>query len=86
MHTSLYTSWEVFEVKMTNYVKKPMELNAHLTGWEDRVKTFRDEVIQLNENLSKATSEMTIMESQVIQHAKVAEEAASSGILNSSSL
>ncbi|KAK1360576.1 filament-like plant protein 4 [Heracleum sosnowskyi] len=70
--------------KKAKYVQISVESYSHLTGLEDRVKTYEDqvqnlenEVNELNERLSEADSEMTIKENAVKQHAKVAEEAVS---------
>ena len=61
-----------------------MESYTHLTGLEDQVKTYgeqvetlEDQITDLNEKLSAAHSEMTTKENLVKQHAKVAEEAVS---------
>ncbi|KAL1542925.1 filament-like plant protein 4 isoform X1 [Salvia divinorum] len=72
------------ENKKPKYVQISMESYTHLTGLEDEVKsyaeqvqTLEDEVKELNEKLSEADTEMTNKESLVKQHAKVAEEAVS---------
>lgn len=61
-----------------------MESYTHLTGLEDQVKTYgeqvetlEDQIMDFNEKLSAAHSEMTTKENLVKQHAKVAEEAVS---------
>ena len=48
--------------------------------YEEKVQTLEDEIQELNEKLSAASSEMNTKEDLVKQHAKVAEEAVS-GIL-----
>ncbi|KAM7518177.1 hypothetical protein LguiB_017139 [Lonicera macranthoides] len=77
--------------KKTNYVQISVESYSHLTGLEDKVKsyedqvnsyedqvnTLEDEVKELNDKLSAANAEMITKENLVKQHAKVAEEAVS---------
>ncbi|KAG6785692.1 hypothetical protein NC652_005289 [Populus alba x Populus x berolinensis] len=70
--------------KKPNYVQISVESYTHLTGLEDQVKTYgeqvetlEDQITDLNEKLSAAHSEMTTKENLVKQHAKVAEEAVS---------
>lgn len=70
--------------KKSKYVQISTESYTHLTGLEDRVKsyeeqvqTLEDSVKELNAKLSEAHSEMTNKENMVKQHAKVAEEAVS---------
>ncbi|XP_011028982.1 PREDICTED: filament-like plant protein 4 [Populus euphratica] len=70
--------------KKPNYVQISVESYTHLTGLEDQVKTYgeqvetlEDQIMDLNEKLSAAHSEMTTKENLVKQHAKVAEEAVS---------
>ncbi|KAK4351893.1 hypothetical protein RND71_027411 [Anisodus tanguticus] len=72
------------EIKKPKYVQISIESYSHLTGLEDQVKSFEeqvngleDEIKDLNEKLSAAQSEMTNKENLVKQHAKVAEEAVS---------
>ncbi|CAA3033646.1 Hypothetical predicted protein [Olea europaea subsp. europaea] len=66
------------------YVQISMESYTHLTGLEDQVKSYNEqvktldgEIQELNEKLSAVHSEMTDKENLVKQHAKVAEEAVS---------
>ncbi|KAL2468369.1 Filament-like plant protein 4 [Forsythia ovata] len=70
--------------KKPKYVQISMESYTHLTGLEDQVKSYDEqvktlegEIQELNEKLSAAHSEMTDKENLVKQHAKVAEEAVS---------
>ncbi|XP_051139414.1 filament-like plant protein 4 [Andrographis paniculata] len=70
--------------KKPKYVQLSMESYTHLTGLEDKVKSYEEqvqgleeEVKELNEKLSEANEEMTNKENLVKQHAKVAEEAVS---------
>ncbi|XP_060199802.1 filament-like plant protein 4 isoform X2 [Lycium barbarum] len=72
------------EIKKPKYVQISVESYSHLTGLEDQVKSFEeqvngleDEIKDLNEKLSAAQLEMTNKENLVKQHAKVAEEAVS---------
>ncbi|KAG6432050.1 hypothetical protein SASPL_103623 [Salvia splendens] len=72
------------ENKKPKYVQISMESYTHLTGLEDEVKsyaeqvqTLEEEVKELNEKLSEADTEMIDKENLVKQHAKVAEEAVS---------
>ncbi|KAG6408806.1 hypothetical protein SASPL_131829 [Salvia splendens] len=70
--------------KQPKYVQMSIESYTHLTGLENRVKSYEDqvhnledEVKELNEKLSEAHLEMINKENLVKQHAKVAEEAVS---------
>ncbi|KAL2499362.1 Filament-like plant protein 4 [Abeliophyllum distichum] len=70
--------------KKPKYVQISVESYTHLIGLEDEVKSYQEqmktleeEVMELNEKLSAAHSEMTNKEIMVKQHAKVAEEAVS---------
>ena len=77
--------------KKPNYVQISVESYSHLTGledkvksyedqvnsYEDQVKTLEDEVKELSDKLSAADAEMITKENLVKQHAKVAEEAVS---------
>ncbi|KAE8682141.1 Filament-like plant protein 4 [Hibiscus syriacus] len=68
--------------KKTKYVQVTVESYSHLSGLENRVKTYEeqvqsleDEIKDLNEKLSEAISEISAKEDLVKQHTKVAEEA-----------
>ena len=81
--------WEQDNYKKPNYVQISVEQYSHLTGLEDKVKTYEDQVQtlddqikDLNEKLSAAHSEMTTKDNLVKQHGKVAEEAVSGMMLN----
>ncbi|CAI9753395.1 unnamed protein product [Fraxinus pennsylvanica] len=70
--------------KKPKYFQISMESYTHLTGLEDEVKSYQEqmktleeEVMELNEKLSAAHVEMTNKENLVKQHSKVAEEAVS---------
>ncbi|XP_047978633.1 filament-like plant protein 4 [Salvia hispanica] len=70
--------------KQPKYVQISIESYTHLTGLENRVKSYEDqvhnledEIKELNEKLSEAHLEMINKENLVKQHAKVAEEAVS---------
>ncbi|KAL4333340.1 hypothetical protein GQ457_07G021340 [Hibiscus cannabinus] len=70
--------------KKPKYVQITVESYSHLTGLENRVKTYEervqtldDEINDLNEKLSMANSEISAKEDLVKQHTKVAEEAVS---------
>ncbi|KAL4280381.1 hypothetical protein GQ457_03G030680 [Hibiscus cannabinus] len=66
------------------YVQITVESYSHLTGLENRVKTYEqqvqtleDEIKDLNEKLLRSNSEISAKEDLVKQHTKVAEEAVS---------
>ncbi|KAK8643032.1 hypothetical protein V6N13_012348 [Hibiscus sabdariffa] len=70
--------------KKPKFVQITVESYSHLTGLENRVKTYEeqvqtldDEINDLNEKLSVANSEISAKEELVKQHTKVAEEAVS---------
>ncbi|CAM8942253.1 unnamed protein product [Rhodiola kirilowii] len=70
--------------KKPSYVQISVESYTHLTGLEDHVKSYEEQVrtldiqiIGLNEKLSAAQEEIVTKEGLVKQHAKVAEEAIS---------
>ncbi|KAJ7957852.1 Filament-like plant protein 4 [Quillaja saponaria] len=80
--TSTETNHGIY--KKPYYVQISVESYSHLTGLEDQVKIYeeqvqtqQDQVKELNEKLSAAQSEMTTKEDLVKQHAKVAEDAVS---------
>ncbi|XP_039070259.1 filament-like plant protein 4 isoform X2 [Hibiscus syriacus] len=70
--------------KKAKYVQITVESYSHLTGLENRVKTYEEqvqtlenEIKDLNEKLSEANLEISAKEDLVKQHTKVAEEAVS---------
>ncbi|GAV67841.1 DUF869 domain-containing protein [Cephalotus follicularis] len=70
--------------KKPNYVQISVDSYTHLTGLENQVKrykeqiqTLEDQIKELTEKLSTAHSEVTTKENLVKQHTKVAEEAVS---------
>ncbi|KAG4214282.1 hypothetical protein ERO13_A01G111900v2 [Gossypium hirsutum] len=70
--------------KKPKYVQISMESYSHLTGlenqvkiYEEQVQTLENEIKHLNEKLSAANSEISGKEDLVKQHTKVAEEAVS---------
>uniref|UniRef100_A0A7N1A755 Filament-like plant protein 4 n=1 Tax=Kalanchoe fedtschenkoi TaxID=63787 RepID=A0A7N1A755_KALFE len=70
--------------KKPSYVQISVESYTHLTGLEEQVKSYEEQVhtldvqiVELNEKLSAAHEEIVMKEGLVKQHAKVAEEAIS---------
>ncbi|XP_061345660.1 filament-like plant protein 5 [Gastrolobium bilobum] len=63
--------------KNKNYVQISMESYTRMSGLEDQVLNFKDQVKALEAKLSAAYSELNTKDNLVKQHAKVAEEAVS---------
>ncbi|KAL8098424.1 hypothetical protein AgCh_031253 [Apium graveolens] len=72
-----YSHLTGLEDQVKTYEDQVKTYEDKLTSYEDQVQNLENEVNELNEKLSEADSEITIKESAVKQHAKVAEEAVS---------